>query len=270
MTDIKSHHRRVIVTVAVTIVTIGALNGCFKTVQPDVSMDATAAASLKSFDYSDWEFVTRAYVDGKGKVAYGKLKAERKRLDRFVALLGMIGPKTHPKLFREREAQLAYYINAYNALTLFNVINRYPKLKSVNDESKNFFYFTEFRLERRSISLYNLENEVIRPTFGDARIHFVLNCASAGCPVLPAEPFLPQTLEKQLGRETAKFLHEQRNVELDDKGAVTLSSIFKWYAEDFKPTPLAWIRSQAADLKLPAKAKIKHRPYDWALNIQKK
>lgn len=252
----------------IAVMTVAAASGCFKTVQPDVSMDATATAGLKSFDYSDWDTVTRTFIDGRGKVNYRKLKKERKQLDRFVALLGMVGPKTHDKLFRNRADKLAYYLNAYNALTLFNVINRYPQMKSVNDVSKSFFYFTEFRLEGRSISLYNLENKVIRPTFKDPRVHFALNCASAGCPVLPAEPFLPQTLEKQLARETAKFLHEKRNVDVDGKGAVILSSIFKWYKEDFKPTPLAWIRGQAADLELSSKATVAYRPYDWTLNEQ--
>jgi len=57
-----------------------------------------------------------------------------------------------------------------------------------------------------------LENDVVRPRFKEPRVHFALNCASAGCPKLPAEPFLPESLEQQLNRETHRFLHESRNV----------------------------------------------------------
>ena len=254
---------RVLTLIALALVA----SACSSTVRPRVSLPPTQVEALQAFDYADWTRITTTLVDARGRVDYPKLAADRAGLDRFIALIAVVGPKSKPALFPTREDQLAYYINAYNALTMFNVINRYPAIQSVNDDPKDFFYFTEFELDGGEIDLSSLENKIIRPTFQDARVHFALNCASAGCPVLPAEPFLPATLEAQLSREATRFLHEERNVAVEG-GAIVLSQIFEWYAADFTPDPVSWIRAQAGDLDLPATAIVRHRPYDWALNDQ--
>jgi hypothetical protein len=250
----------------ITLIT-SSLLGCFSTVKSNQHIDTEAVAKLSSFDYTDWQAVLQTRVNSEGRVDYRALKKNRAPLDRFVALLSAVGPTTRPDLFESTAQQLSYYINAYNAFTMFNVINRLPEMKSVNDDIKSFFYFTEFEMDGAKISLYKLENELIRPKFQEPRIHFALNCASVGCPQLPAEVFRPETLEAQLARETTKFLHERRNVTVEgDK--VVLSMIFKWYKEDFPPSVMTWIINQAKDLKLPSGAPVNHRPYDWALNVQ--
>ena len=76
-----------------------------------------------------------------------------------------------------------------------------------------------------------------------------------------------KTITEQLERESQKFIHETRNVAVEN-GKIVLSEIFKWYAEDFKPDPVAWIRSQADDIELPEGAEVTHRKYDWSLNDQ--
>lgn len=249
------------------ILTLLLCAACGGVVKSTVNLSDDTLAAMTAVDYAGWTEVLKTYVDDKGEVDYPKLKANRGKLDAFVAQIAAVGPKTRPELFKTRDDKLAYYINAYNALTMFNVINRYPEIKSVIDSKLSFFVTTKFVLDGTEISLYDLENELIRPTFKEPRIHFALNCASAGCPVLPAEPFLPATLEAQLARETSKFVHETRNVAVEG-GKVVLSEIFKWYAEDFQPSAVAWINGVAPDLKLPAKAEVTYRPYGWALNDQ--
>lgn len=238
---------------------------CGGVVKPKTSIPAAELKALTAFDYSGWTTLLKTHVNDKGQVDYPALKANRAPLDRFVAQIAAVGPKSRPELFPTDADKLAYYINAYNALTMFNVINRYPEIKSVYDSAANFFVLTEFLVDGDPIDLRALENDVVRKQFSEPRIHFALNCASVGCPQLPTEPFLPATLEAQLARETQKFLHEPRNVSLKD-GRVIISEIFKWYAEDFTPSPLEWIRANASDLNLPAGAAVDHRPYDWALN----
>ena len=129
----------------------------------------------------------------------------------------------------------------------------------------SFFGLTFFKMDGGKTNLYDLENSIVRPRFKEPRVHFALNCASIGCPQLPPKAFLPETLEAQLAAETEKFLHEPRNVNLQgDK--VVLSEIFKWYEEDFPPSPTAWIQGQASDLGLAEGLQVEHNPYDWALN----
>jgi hypothetical protein len=227
----------------------------------------TSKAKLQAdhFHYADWDEVLSRFVDDAGRVNYRALKKDRAALDRFVALLGAAGPTTKPAWFTSKPAQLAYYINAYNALTLFSVVNQYPELKSVHDEKVSFFVRTRFLLDGSPISLYDLENKIVRPRFAEPRAHFALNCASAGCPVLPNEKFDPAKLEGQLERETKAFLDRPENLSVVD-GEVVLSSIFKWYAADFGDDPLAWVRQRRP--QVPDDPTPEHRDYDWSLNDQ--
>jgi hypothetical protein len=239
---------------------------CGKTVESTAKVDKAAIAKATAFDYADWTKVTTTYVNAEGKVDYAKLLKERQPLDSFVALIAEVGPKTRPDLFKTKQDQLAYYINAYNALTMFNVLSRYPAIKSVDDEKVSFFVTTKFKLDGAEVNLLDLENQIVRPTFKDPRAHFALNCASIGCPKLPNEPFLPETLDAQLDRETNEFLHESRNVAMEG-GKLVISNIFDWYKVDFEPNPVAWIRAKAPDLNIPADVvAFEIRPYDWGLN----
>lgn len=240
------------------------VSGCFTTLRPKTPLDESRLASIPAFDDSDWAAVLEKHVDEEGRVDYAGLRRERQRLERFVSLIGAVGPERRPELFPSREDRLAYWINAYNALVLFNVIER-PSLRSVNDDKKSFFYFTRFPLDGREINLYDLENDVIRRGFGEPRVHFALNCASRGCPRLPREPFRAASFEAQLDRETTRFLHEPRNVALEG-GEILLSEIFQWYREDFAPSPVRWIAQHAPDLALPLDARVRFRDWDWRLN----
>lgn len=253
--------------ISLLIVSVLAASACTTTQVAKSDVSAAAVKALTAFDYSEWTKITTTLVDDKGKVDYLKLQADRTGLDRFVATLALAGPKTRPELFLSLESKLAYYINAYNSLTMFNVINRYPAIKSVTDDQLSFFVTTKFKIDGEEFSLYDIENTLVRPVFQDARVHFALNCASGGCPILPNEPFLPETVQAQLDRERTEFTHETRNVAVVD-GKIVLSNIFDWYKADFGADPVAWIRAQAPDLNLPDTKAFEIRPYDWALNDQ--
>jgi hypothetical protein len=240
------------------------LIGCSKTIE--VRGDASQWADLKTFPYDDWAAVLAAHVDGNGRVDYAALSKSRTQLDQFVAMLGAVGPKSRPSLFPTKAHRLAYWINAYNACTMHLVLEHWP-LESVGDIKTEFFYWTEYVVDGEERSLYAIENDVVRKEFAEPRIHFALNCASAGCPRLPAEPFLPNTLESQLARETKRFLNEERNVQMND-GTLTLSKIFEWYEDDFMPTAKAWIATRRADLNIQSNTALEFRDYDWALNRQ--
>jgi hypothetical protein len=237
------------------------------TAESSVKLDEARLQALTAFDDADWAATLATYVNDEGKVDYAALKQDRTRLDTFVALLAEVGPSTREDLFPRREDRLAYHLNAYNAFTMFNVLNRYPDIDTVYADKIDFFGLTFFRMDGGRTNLNDLEQKLIRPRYQEPRVHFALNCASASCPVLPNVPFDPDRLEAQLAAETEKFLHEPRNVKVTDD-AVVLSQIFEWYAEDFAPTNLEWIRNQAPDLGIPQGAAVSYTPYDWSLNDQ--
>lgn len=107
--------------------------------------------------------------------------------------------------------------------------------------------------------------------FGDERIHFALNCMAAGCPRLPRVAFSTARLDAALEREARLFLDERRNVQVDAATrTVRLSSIFKWYAEDFlaaAPTLIAYVNRYRGE-RIPDDYRVEFIPYDWTLNAQ--
>jgi hypothetical protein len=254
--------------------TAGAL-GCATTTTESqgpatVVMNETAALQQSLFDYSDWAAVLARFVDDQGRVDYAALKENRDGLDRFVASIASVGPRTNPELFPKRADQLSYYINAYNALAVQNVLNRYP-IKTVSADGfkqTDFFVTTRFQLDGKKTNLRDLLNDVIRNEYNEPRTHFALTAAAAGAPSLPRTPFLPALFEKQLEAATQKYLHTPENVVVE-RGTLQLSSVFDWYKTDFRPTNIEWIRQKAPDLQIPSQfTSYKAKPYNWALNDQ--
>ncbi|MFN3202011.1 MAG: DUF547 domain-containing protein [Bradymonadia bacterium] len=243
----------------------------FTTLVPGVKPDLDAIEAMTTFDNSDWAHVLETYVDDQGQVNYAALKANPERLYRYVHLIGHAGPTRKPKLFPTSGHMLAYYINAYNALTMYNVIERWPDIKSVRDDRANFFVFTRFVVDGEDVSLHVLETKSVFKKFkqvkGIEKAHFALNCASKGCPRLPRVPFDGEAIEMQLDTEARKFLQEPRNYALDED-AVVVSQIFQWYEEQFRPDVQTWIKAEVPEVRLPEGLKLRHLPYDWSLNVQ--
>ncbi|MGB5159905.1 MAG: DUF547 domain-containing protein, partial [Thermoanaerobaculia bacterium] len=133
-------------------------------------------------------------------------------------------------------------------------------------------------VDGETMSLKSLEDDIIRDGFKDPRIHAALNCASVGCPKLPAEAFVPQRLDEQLDAEMTKFVNEERNCKIDAvAGTATLSKIFDWFREDFEEYEAAhgggglreYInRYRPADAQLNAELRLEFSKYDKSLNRQ--
>lgn len=239
---------------------------CSTTVRPEAEISERELQTMQRFGCSAWEEVLSKHVDEDGLVDYRALREDPARLEHFLALLGKVGPRTRPELFPDEAHRLAYYLNAYNAFSMYNVVRR-EKLEPVSAGKLDFLVLTRFELDGREWNLNDLEKDLILERFDEPRVHFALNGASRGCPDLSREPFFGERLEEQLTRETREFLHDRENVRVED-GTVLLSAIFDWYARDFGGDPLAWIRAAAPELELPPDAEVEHLDYDWSLNVQ--
>ena len=238
------------------------------TVKPDA---AVVAAAPVPFPWAQWNALLDKYVDDKGRVDYNAI--DRAAFDKVFAAVAASSPKKSPDKYASKDAQKAYYLDAYNVLAWKSVLMRLPKLKNVDSEKVSFFYFTKFSVGGDEMNLYDLENKIVRPQFKDARVHFALNCASGGCPQLPREAFTPAKVDEQLSREARRFCNEKRNVDFDPSTKrLKLSHIFDWYKDDFGKEPakvIAWINQyRAADARLPTDAKLEYVDYDWTLNDQ--
>ena len=200
-----------------------------------------------------------------GRVDYAALHADRAQLDELVEMVGAI--ETAGQSYNVRKA---FHVNAYNLLVLRGVVDRWPLASPLDDPA--FFSGTQYLVAGRRVTLSELENEIIRPEFGDPRIHFALVCAARGCPPLIAEAFRSQRLDMMLNDVTYAALHDPDFVRIDrDANTVGLSKIFEWYREDFTDKAddailLRYIGRFREDL--PEGAAVTFYAYDWRINAR--
>ena len=237
--------------------------------------------ALTAFDHADWNAVLSTVVDAQGSVDYGALAADRVVLDRYLEEIAEIGPGSTPGQFPTQAHELAYYVNAYNALVFQGVIEGDPDSETVWRgllPGYGFFVGRKFRLDGQLINLRNLENKIVRARFGDARVHAALNCASVSCPRLPTTAFDPGQLEQELNTAMAEFVSDERHVRVDPSSrTVFVSKIFDWYREDFladereagnsEPTLIDYINRFREDTPpIPRDYSVRFLEYDKRLN----
>jgi len=220
-------------------------------------------------EYQLWAKVLKEYVDDQGRVDYGKLKSNRADLDAFIEKVG----DANISGMSENEKR-AFWINAYNALTLRTIIDHYP-VKSIRFINFGLVWKMSKHVAREKHSLGNIEHKILRP-LGDPRFHFALNCASIGCPKLPNKPFDPQQLEQQLDHETRRFMNDPQKVRVDrQENVLYYSELFNWYEDDFlivAEDKLSYIKKYLNEDDRAYldthKVVLEIIKYDWRLNKQ--
>ncbi len=252
---------------ATTLLLVAGLVAC-----ADAHSEAVAADG--TLDYAPWGRVLAAHARD-GGVDYAALQADRADLDRFLAALESATPTSWTAA-----EQLAFWSNAYNAVVVEFVLERYPEIESVKDVD-GFFDQQRRLVAGEQLTLDEIETR--GRDLGDPRIHFAVVCASTSCPDLPVEPFDPAGLEIQLQKLTERFLSDPAKGLRYDEASNTLwlSSIFKWYAGDFTggSTVVAFFaRGQVVDWLLPhlpeplrdrlveRQPSVRYLDYDWSLN----
>ena len=249
--------RRMISAVALAALAV-APAGCITLASPP---DAVARAA--GDPAAAWARVLRAYVLEDGRIDFVGLRRDPADLAAYVTWLADHGPRTTPARFPTEASRLAYYINAYNALAMFQVVvtDRRP------EQQIRFFFFTAIAVDGQRLSLYRLEDAVIRP-FGDPRVHFALNCMVRGCPRLPRAPFDSARLDAELEREARHFLNDPANVQLDPPlRVVRLNSILRFWRGDFlaQAPSLVTYANRYRDEPVPEAYAVRFIPYDWTL-----
>lgn len=214
------------------------------------------------FKASDAFFKT--YVKD-GKVNYKAIKKNTAELDKILASTNSI---TVDK--SDANTYQAFWINIYNLSVIKGIVKNYP-VKSPLD-IKGFFDKTKHNVGGKKITLNDIEHKLLRGQFNsDPRFHFVLVCAGLGCPPIIAEAYMPNTLDKQLDRQTKIALNNDDFIKVNaKKKRVQLSEIMKWYKEDFKQNgnEIDFINKYREE-KIAAKSKISYYPYNWKLNQTK-
>jgi len=235
-------------------------------------------ANWRRIDHTRWDSFLRRYLvtdDSSGihRVRYAAVSLQdRALLKQYLADLAEV-KVTH----LDRPEQRAFWINLYNALTVKVILDHYP-VTSIRDIDISPGLFQRgpwdaklIRIEDLHLSLNDIEHRILRPIWRDARLHYALNCASLGCPNLATEPFSATNSEQLLEQAASTFINHQRGVRFD-AGRLELSSIYKWYEDDFGTSRAELInhlrryaRPDLANSLKDYRGRIVYR-YDWQLN----
>lgn len=246
------------------VLTLLTASACARPVPPPAMPGAAGAHEAA------WAAVLREFVDERGRVDFARLASDRRDLDTYVAWAYRVGPASEPALFESRPDRLAYHLNTYNALAMYNVLDAGIPATLAGWRKVPFFYFRQVEVGGERTSLYGYENRVIRP-LGEPRIHFALNCMAVACPRLPRTPFTAGGIDAELDRETRQFFAEPRNLIVDDAARrVRVSEILSFYSEDFlaaAPSLVAYINRYRKP-PIPADYEVEFIPYDWRINAQ--
>jgi len=210
-------------------------------------------------DFKAWDTFLKKYVSATGDVDYKSIKANKKELDAITKTFSA----TSVLPSWSKSDQLTFWINAYNAFTIDLIINNYP-LKSIQGlDGGKPWDVKRINIGGKKYSLNNIENDIIRPQFKDARIHFAVNCAAKSCPPILNGAFFGKTIDTQLDEATKKFINNKKYQTITSSN-ITLSKIFDWYGADFGD--IVTFINKYSNVKVNKSATIAYKDYDWALN----
>lgn len=178
-----------------------------------------------------------------------------------------------PSAWTDAAAQ-AFWVNLYNSRMILLVLDAgIPNsVKDIKPDVGAWLAGGPWKLdvvtvEGRSLSFDDIEHGILRTQWREPRIHFVLNCASIGCPDLPAQVLTSAAFDAQLTAAASRFINSEKGVKLE-AGRLYISRIFDWFGEDFGPTELARLRyiNSFRTQPLPLKGVDVRYRYDWSLN----
>lgn len=180
-------------------------------------------------DQSALTMLLSRHVNAKGWVDYAGLRRDHATLELYLNTLRNANVNAMPS----NADRLAFWINAYNAFTLNDVLEYVDGKTDSVKKVDGFFDKHRHLVAGQSLTLDEIERQA--RSFHDPRVHFAINCASAGCPRLQPFAFTGDNLNRQLDLSTAAFLADSNRGLRIDRGnnIVYLSPIFEWYAGDF-------------------------------------
>jgi hypothetical protein len=250
------------------------------------------------FSHQLYDSLLQKYVNEAGLVDYAAIKDSSILLDRYLNRLKNLNPEDFEKW--SRDEKMAFWINAYNAITIKGIIRNYPieygnlisRIRFPRNSIRQISGFWEkifIPIMGKQISLDQIEHQILRKKFNDPRIHAALVCAAISCPHLDNHAFSAQKLDQQLEAASRDFVNNPEKVRLNqEENKLHLSSIFDWYKTDFKASEKTQQELQEYDYDLRGVIKFvleylpedevqyikKNKPeinfldYDWTLNEQ--
>jgi hypothetical protein len=233
---------------------------------------------VRQIDHQGWDALLRRFVNDHGRVDYSQWKRDPSAVQQLDAYLAELSASDGRGT---RQEQLAYWINAYNAVTVKGILREYPTTSIRNHTAKLFGYniWKNLKLQvgGEQVSLDDMEHKMLRK-LGEPRIHFAIVCASIGCPNLRNEAYTADKLDDQLESSAILFFSDPTKFSFEaSTKSFRVSPILDWFGEDFGDSREAilkriapWLSDpDAAELAKRGQGSLRFLEYDWNLNDQK-
>ncbi|MBC8283453.1 MAG: DUF547 domain-containing protein [Nitrospinae bacterium] len=194
---------------------------------------------VSAFDFSDWDALIKRHVSPKkvdGILIHAINYEDLRKDTEFTDLVSRLRSAQLDSLM-SRDEKLAFWINTYNILAAKMVADHFP-IKSIKDVGSFFspvWKKTAGNVAGKERTLDEIEHKILRK-MDEPRIHVAIVCASVSCPDLRLEAYQVESLDEQLNDQLIEFLKSsEKGMKIDKKGRrVYLSSIFKWFEDDFE------------------------------------
>ena len=232
----------------------------------------------QSIDHQAWQEILDTYLvkeaSGVNLFKYSSVSdSDHKKLKTYIDGLAAIDPRQY-----NRNQQMAYWINLYNALTIDVVLDAYP-VKSILKIGGSFFSPGPWnkkylKISGQKVSLNDIEHGILRPIWKDSRIHYAVNCASYSCPNLSATAYTAGNLDDQLTMAAKDYINNPRGITVDGEDLM-LSKIFDWYQVDFGKNESELLQELAQHAEPELAERLKNHDgdidyeYNWDLNETK-
>ncbi len=224
-------------------------------------------ANSQVIDHSEWQRILDNNLAQQGSNTlfdYSDIRpTDRQALLHYINTL----TKLDPRQFNKNE-QFAYWVNLYNAATVQLILDHYP-ITSIT-KLGGLFSFGPWdqdilTINGQELSLNDIEHRILRPIWQNKRIHYAVNCASLGCPNLPATAFTADNTQSLLKQAELTFINSSKGVNITN-GKLELSSIYDWYAVDFggEQGVLGYLSRFKPEIQQTNKKP--SYQYNWALN----
>lgn len=241
---------------------------------PIVSWQVSNENNERVIDHRLWGEILSGYLSenqssGVREFDYvGVSDIDKTKLANYLTYLQTIDPRNYNRL-----EQTAYWANLYNALTIDLILKHYPldSIKNIGDGITGPWNMALINIANTPLTLNQIEHGILRGIFKDKRIHYVINCASIGCPDLPAIPLTSKNIERQLELGAFRFINQDKGMRFNENKLI-LSNIYNWFSVDFGENELELLRhlSQYATPKKQEKLRNFKGDidfdYNWKLN----
>lgn len=217
-----------------------------------------------SVDHSAYNDLLKSYVSNQGFVNYAGFVKSKAKLEAYITFLTKVNTAKLSK-----NEQLAYWINAYNALTIDQILRNYP-VKSILDIAggKVWDQALPYTFNGKTLTLNDIEKKVLLGgDLFDARIHFAVNCAAISCPRLSNTAFTAANVQAMLTKNTKAALANEAQNKISTNHA-SISMLFNWYKSDFEKADGSVLNfiNKYNDTKINSNTKIDYLEYNWNLN----